>query len=175
MLKRPMEDDTQVVENKKARTDSLDELKMNLEALLKEASEHHEEVRIQAVDSAYDLEESLKDAMSTKDSYSEEHSQLTQKYEKAKTYLDTFENSPSVKMLQKASSSDMTGLEKLSQDHQKITEALNHLRKVLETTSTQLDACKVKLENQEKICERLKTDHETAEARAEQISRLNEN
>ena len=72
MSKRPASD-ISTDSNKKTRTDEtstgpfdkesamLESLKKEMDSLLDQANEHHEEVRIAAVDTAFDLEEKLKE------------------------------------------------------------------------------------------------------------------
>ena len=184
MSKRPLESDDTTTIPKKLRsediltesdTKELDDIKSHIDALLKTASEHHEEVRLEAVDSAYDIEESLKEAEQKMENLESMAQKWAAKCEKAQSYIKSFEESPIAKMLQKASESDVEGIDKLSEDAKKMAAAMEKLASALEQNNRERVACTEKLTQIKETCERLRKDHELAEKRAEGITLLNEN
>lgn len=184
MSKRPLESDDAPTSPKKLRTEDilttddtkeLDDIKSQLDALFQTATEHHEEARLEAVDCAYDIEESLKEAELKLEELQALAQKWTAKCEKAESYLKSFEESPIAKMLRKVSESDVEGIDKLSEDYKKMSAVMDQLKSALDTNTRERVACSEELARQKENCERLRKDYETAEKRAEGITLLNEN
>lgn len=169
-LKRPLDD----APTSPAKKLCLEDLKSNLDALLAKATEHHEEARLAAVDSAYDLEESWKDAEERKTATETELRALTEKRSACAAYEEQIKSSPTARMLAKVSESDVNGIDKLSEDHKKLTASLEQLRTLLKDLDQQHAACEKKLEQETSTCSDLKQKYEQAEANAEKITKLNE-
>jgi len=171
MSKRPLDSDDNPDNVKKTRVSTpLDAIKAKMDQIFKQSAEHHEEARISAVDSAYELEESWKEAEEKKNATEVELKALAARQKTAENYLETFESNPSIKMLEKASKSDIRGLDKLTQDHKELIETLQLLRDVLESTSSEFDMCTQKLKTKQQVCKDLSTRHRVAEAKAESIA-----
>ena len=171
MSKRPLDSDDKPVNAKKTRVSTpLDNIKAKMDQIFKQAAEHHEEARISAVDSAYELEEMWKEAEEKKNATEVELKALAVRQKTAENYLETFESNPSIKMLEKASKSDIQGLDKLTQDRKELIETLQWLRDVLESTSSDFEKCTQKLKTEQQVCKDLSTRHSTAETKAELIA-----
>jgi DNA repair exonuclease SbcCD ATPase subunit len=169
-LKRPLDD----APTSPAKKLCLDDLKSNLDALLAKATEHHEEARLAAVDSAYDLEESWKGAEERKTATETELRALAEKRLACVAYEEKIKSSPSAIMLARVSESEVNGIDKLSEDHKKLSASLEQLRTLLKNLNQQHAACEKKLEQESSTCSDLKQKYEQAEANAEKITKLNE-
>lgn len=173
MSKRPLETSEDTDPAKKTRVSTpLDDIKTKLDQLLKQASEHHEEARLTAVDSAFELEESWKDAENEKQTKEIEIAELTKQKDAYVAYEAKIKESPLVKMLQNVSESDAGGIEKLTEDHTKLTESLKQLKMLQVSLLEKIDCYKKELEGHTRKCQDLKHKHEEAEAHAEKIAGL---
>ena len=169
-LKRPLDD----APSSPAKKLCLEDLKTNLDALLAQATEHHEEARLAAVDSAYDLEECWKDAEERKAATETELSDLKEKQSACMEYRTKIMQNPATKMLQKASGSDVNGIDQLTQDHEKLKASLEKLNSLLSELGTEMGKCQDRLSRETLECDDLKKRHEEAEAKAEKITNLNQ-
>ena len=170
-LKRPLEDDISESPTKKLR---FEDLKSNLDALLAVATEHHEEARLTAVDSAYDLEESWKDSEDKKNATATELETLEGKRDVCAQYISDMKSSSAFKMLQNVSKTEVNGIEKLTQDHQKLKDSMEKLESLCSDLETQIQTCAARLEKETKVAEDLKKKHEEAEEKAQEIAGFNE-
>lgn len=102
--KRPFEE-KETNSNKKARVGTnqeLEAMKATLESLLKSADDHHEEIRIAAIDAAFDLEERLREAEALRTDVDHKMELSQTERDAATVYLDRYRNSATVEMLKKA-------------------------------------------------------------------------
>lgn len=138
MSKRSLEDEEaeQTVPAKKLRYgDKLNTMKANIDNLLKQAVDEHEQARITAIDKAAMSEEVWFAACSKTKRDELELKSLTGEYEMACTYISEFEKSTTVKMLNKASGCELDSIQSLSKKHD-----------VLKSTLVQLETMKTDLE-----------------------------
>ena len=149
MSKRPLDYDENCeaeydIRAKKPRQNNeLESMKMQLDALLKSAAEHHEETRITAVDRAFDLEEETKIAKKELEDKEMELANLTADYTNATQYLETFESSQTVKMLTKIEDYEDDGVIKvdtLKKDSQQVFETLVKLKTLKQNLKEQQQA-----------------------------------
>lgn len=168
MAKRPREDDTESVSKKLRVNPELEAMKATLDNLLESANEHHEEARIAAIDTASELEEQWAEATSTRDKTKAEHDAVHGELDTASQYLDTFENSATVKMLKKASENKTVGT--LVQDHETIRDALTKVENLKSRLQTTLAELKVSLQKETETAAALKEKLTAAEAKVETIS-----
>tara|TARA_B110000003_G_C16416664_1_gene444487 strand:- start:102 stop:548 length:447 start_codon:yes stop_codon:yes gene_type:complete len=146
-------------------------MKSDLEKILKDAEEHHERVRLEAVDSAFDLEEEVKTAQQNRDNTEKDLCERDRELDKVTEYLGMFEKSPAVKMLEKASASGLD-LKQLQQDHAKVKETLDKLRGIQSDLVKQCDALKAKSAVQDGALKDLTVKYKAAEANADSITEL---
>ena len=173
MLKRPLEDtDGGSPAKKKCTMSLLDSMKSDLEKLLKNAEEHHENARLEAVDAAFDLEEELKSAQKRKEDTEKELAETDEQLDKVTQYLDTFENSSAVKMLKKAAECSVE-LAQLNQDYSQVKEKLEAFRSMRSTLVEKCDTLKHTLSEHSSKCDELTKKHTSAEEKADTISSLN--
>ena len=66
------------------------------------------------------------------------------------------------------------GIEKLTQDHQKLKDSMEKLESLFSDLETQIQTCSARLEKETKVTEDLKKKHEEAEEKAQKIAGLNE-
>lgn len=168
MLKRPLED----APESPAKKLCLEDLKSNLNALLEQAVEHHEEARLSAVDSAFELEESWNDAEDKRKVTSAELEELRAKCQACEEYEKKILASPAAMMLSNVSETDVNGIDKLSIDQKKLDASLKQLRTLLSHTKQQKEETESTLQKQTSLCNDLKNKHEEAEAKAEKITKL---
>ena len=172
MLKRPLDDDISESPTKKLR---FEDLKSNLDALLAQASKHHEEARLAAVDSAYDLEEAWKDAEEKKNASEAELAELKKRKEVCSKYISDMKSSQAFKMLENVGSTDVNGIEKLTEDRQKLNESLKNLESLSSHLETEHTKVRQRLEKESEMTSDLKEKYEGAEAKAQKITKLAEN
>lgn len=175
MSKRPFDEGSEPAPKKaRASADSLQSIKSQLDSMLKAAKDHHEEVRLAAVDHAYEKEERWKEASAQKDDLKEELNTTSEDLSTAETYVSEFEASPAVKMLEKASACGLERAQVLMEDHEKITDTLTKLRHMRDTLTSQQESLSQKYTEACAQCEDLKKTFDHAESTAEIISGLNE-
>lgn len=158
---------------KKARSE-LDALKSQIEALFKEAEEKHEDIRIAAVDHAYDAEVQLRERKAEQAELSEKLEAARDSENTAKQYLQTFKNTKTLRMLQAAENCTLECVRELSEPTRKIQETLTQLEEMQTRMSAEREQLEEALAAKEKECAELGEQHATAEARADTISKLNE-
>jgi hypothetical protein len=127
MLKRQQPDE-QADEQpmlKKSRKNNLEAMKEAMQGLIKVAETHHEEVRIAAIDAAFEIEEQHKEAKATKDQLLLELDELKNDLEETTTALGMFQQHPTYIMLEKAAMLEHPlGLETLVEDNSKRKETI---------------------------------------------------
>ena len=168
MLKRPLED-TPTGPSKKLR---FEDLQSELDGLLVLASQHHEEARLAAVDSAFDLEESCKCAEEKMNSTEKELSESKSKRDTCAQYRQKIMDSPAAKMLEKVSGSDVHGVDTLTEDHEKLKSSLEKLSCLVSGLDGDIVLLEKRLDEEKTQCETLRGKHEEAEAKAEKITSL---
>jgi|TARA_B100000767_G_scaffold254792_1_gene260475 hypothetical protein len=170
MSKRPLED----ASTSPAKKLCLEDLKSNLNALLEQAAEHHEEARLFAVDRAFELEESWNDAEDNRKAMTATLKELQTKCQACEEYEKKISESPVAMMLSKVSETDVHGIDTLSDDQKKLDASLKQLQTLYEATLQQKSDTESTLQKQTILCENFKKKHEEAEAKAEKITKLNE-
>ena len=177
MLKRPAEDQPETPAKKQRTNDNLESMKNQLDALLKNAAEHHEDRRLAAVDRAFDLEEELKSAQITVDIANDELNQVSSDHINASLYLEAFESSQTMKMLSKVDdiSQENVKLTQLRDDNEKIRETLIKLKAMAQTLKEKQSSWEEDLKQQQENVQRLQEEHAVAEKEVEVITELNEN
>ena len=185
MSKRPASD-ISTDSNKKTRTDEtstgpfdkesamLESLKKEMDSLLDQANEHHEEVRIAAVDTAFDLEEKLKESEEAKEKALCTLRHVTINLENAEKYLQEFSENNAMQMLTKVSSSSIQNINTLKEDSKKAETALNKLKSLKQTYKEKQAQCKDKFEQIEMECAKLKDKYNAAEHYVESVTNLNQ-
>ena len=168
MTKRAHEEEIESVSKKLRVNPELEAMKATLDNLLQSANEHHEEARIAAIDAASELEEQWTEATSARDKTKIEHDAVEGEFGAAVQYLDTFENSATVKMLKKASENKTVGT--LVQDHETIRDALTKVENLKTRLQTTLAELKVSLQKETDSAAALKEKLSAAEAKVETIS-----
>ena len=175
MSKRPLDEGLQPAPKKIcASAESLQQMKTQIDNMLKQPKDHHEEIRLAAVDHAYEKEEQWKEASAQKDDIKEELDTVSTDLSTAETYLSEFESNPAVKMLEKASTCGVERAQVLMEDHEKIMDTLTKLRHMKETLSNQNEMLTQKYSDACAKCEDFKKTFDNAESTAEIISGLNE-
>lgn len=177
MLKRPAEDQPETPAKKQRTNDDLESMKAQLDALLKNAADHHEDRRLAAVDRAFDLEEDLKSAQTTTDATNDELNQVSSDHNNASQYLEAFESSQTMKMLSKVDGipQENVQLTQLKDDNEKIRETLIKLKAMAQTLKEKQSSLEEDLKQQQENVQRLQEEHAAAEKEVEVITELNEN
>jgi hypothetical protein len=177
MLKRPAEDQPETPPKKQRTNDDLESMKNQLDALLKNAAEHHEDRRLLAVDRAFDLEEELKSAQMTADTANDELNKVSSDHINASLYLEAFESSKTMKMLSKVDdiSQENVKLTQLKDDNEKIRETLIKLKAMVQMLKEKQSSLEEDLKQQQENVQRLQEEHAAAEKEVEVITELNEN
>ena len=188
MSKRPASD-ISTDSNKKPRTDEtsngpldeesaerniLESLKKEMDSLLHQANEHHEEIRIAAVDTAFDLEEKLKDSEEAKEKAQRVLKHVTINLETSEKYLQEFSENNDMQMLTKVSSSSIQNINTLKEDSKKVESTLNKLKALKQTYKEKQAQCKDKFEQIEMECAKLKDKYNAAEHYVESVTNLNQ-
>jgi hypothetical protein len=177
MSKRPSSEISKE-SNKKLCTFSpnteLESLKKELDSLLNKANDHHEEVRISAVDIAFDLEEKLKELEEAKQKASDELKQVSINLEVSTKYIQDLETNNAMQMLMKVSNSSITNIDTLKKDSKKAESTLIKLRSFKQTYKEKQAMCKDNLDRTEIECAKLKDKYNAAEHYVETITNLNQ-
>lgn len=176
MSKRPLDSDEDSVCAKKPRQNTeLESMKMQLDALLKSAAEHHEETRITAVDRAFDLEEETKSAKKEWADKETELANLTADYTNATQYLETFESSQTVKMLTKVEDYEDDGVIKvdtLKKDSQQVFETLVKLKTLKQNLKEQQQALEEQVDAASIFFNKIANKYVDAEKEVQKITNL---
>jgi len=168
MSKRPAESDATTIAKKARLNPELEAMRNTLDSLLKTADTHHEEARIAAIDAASALEEGWTDATTEKDKLDVELKGLASEHWTADEYLKRYEESATVKMLKKAA--DVSLVDTLVEDNEKITDTLTKLRNLKERLVGECDRTSAQLIEKTEQCDALKERLDAAEKRVETIS-----
>lgn len=175
MLKRPMTDDVEGASDlKKPRLSAIQNMKARMDALLKKAEEHHESARIAAIDKASALEEELNDAREERDKTQKELDTIQKEYSETCAYLETVQNSQTVKMLQNASGDTSSDIETLSKDNEEVQSLMKELCQMKNTLSSQIENTQSELADMQERCTVLEEDHHAAEENVDKITKLSE-
>tara|TARA_B110001452_G_scaffold70402_1_gene56877 strand:+ start:269 stop:793 length:525 start_codon:yes stop_codon:yes gene_type:complete len=174
MLKRPSDNANSPTAAKKQRCGvKLDVIKANIERMLQQATEEHEQARIAAIDSAADLEEKWNTSRGKRDSHEKELESLKQEHETACEYFNQFETSSTLKMLNKASSCELEAIQPLSKHHEQIKQTIEQLKLMRDTLETQKNTLVKQLEFAEKESKEDYENFKKAETNVEVITNLN--
>jgi uncharacterized phage infection (PIP) family protein YhgE len=176
MLKRPAEDLADTPIKKQRQNDDLESMKTQLDTLLKNAAEHHEERRIAAVDRAFDLEEDLKSAQTAADTINDELNQVSSDHINASQYLEAFVSSQTMKMLSKVDdiSQDKVQLTQLKDDNEKIMGTLSKLKAMGQTLKEKQSSLEEELNTLQDNVQQIQDQYENAEKEVVVITNLNE-
>lgn len=169
--KRPNDDSIAAPVAKRAK---LNDLKSQLETLMKAASERHEDIRIAAVDKAYDLEVRLRDTTEKHETTEKELTEVTENLNDATESLKTFRESDTMKMLKAANACTLDDVKPLSNKYQAINDILNQLVDMEKSLSQRRDALQQDKDDLSGEISDLKTKYETAESHVNVITELNE-
>jgi chromosome segregation ATPase len=177
MSKRPAEDQPETPTKKQRTNDDLESMKAQLDDLLKNAAEHHEETRIAAVDRAYDLEEELKTTQSSMYNINAQLNQVASDHADASRYLETFESSQTMKMMTKVGDYNAEGsiqIRTLKEDNQKIMETLVKLKGMKQTLFTKQQSLEFDLKALHESVQQIEQQYVNAEKEVLVITNLNE-
>ena len=183
MLKRKAGDDACTgihndTEVKKPRTSSMDDMKSKLDAMLKKAQEHHESARIAAIDKASALEEELNDANEERETTEKQIQNMQNEYNETCSYLETIENSDTMKMLHNASAKKETSpsndINILHNDNDEVQKLLKGLREKNANLHAQIGDMKNELVDMRERCTVLSEDFTAAQDHVETITNIGE-
>lgn len=157
-----------------AKRVKLNDLKSQLETLMKAASESHEDIRISAVDKAYELEVQLRETKTKHETTEKELSDVIENLNDASESLKTFQESDTMKMLKAANACTLEDVEPLSKKYQAITDILNQLVAMEKSLSQRRDVLQQDKDDLAGQITDLQTKYENAESRVNVITELNE-
>ena len=157
-----------------AKRVKLNDLKSQMETLMKAASERHEDIRIAAVDKAYGLEVKLRETQTKHEATRKELEEVTDNFNDASASLKTFQGSDTMKMLKAANVCTLEDVEPLSQEYRAINDVLNQLVAMEKSLSQRRDVLQQCTDDLSSEISDLQTKYETAESRVNVITELNE-
>jgi chromosome segregation ATPase len=170
--KRPLEG-VEIGENVAKRA-KLNDLKSQLETLMKTAAEKHENIRIDAVDKAYDLEVKLRETKEKHQTKQKELDEVSTQLEDATSSLETFQQSDTMKMLKAANECTLTNVQPLVKEYQAINDILEQLVNMEKTLIARRDELQQNVTDLNEKANDLQTKYDTAESHVTTITELNE-
>lgn len=173
-MKRALESPESAPTSPKKACTELDALKSQIEALMQAAVEKHEDIRIAAVDHAYDAEVQLREKKAEKAALTEKLETARASESTASQYLDTFKNTKTLKMLEAAENCTLERVRALSEPTRKLQETLRQLEEMHARMSAERQQLEEALSAKEKECTDWEQQHASAEAEADTIAKLNE-
>ena len=157
-----------------AKRVKLNDLKSQMETLMKAASERHEDIRIAAVDKAYNLEVELRETKTKHEATQKELAEVTDNFNDASTSLKTFQESDTVKMLKAANACTLADVQPLSKEYQALNDLLNQLVGMEKSFGARRDVLQRDTDDLSEKISDLQTKYETAESRVIVITELND-
>lgn len=153
-------------------TSELAQMKDTLDTMMQSAKEHHEEARITAIDNASEVEELWTEVVTEREEMNTELATVSSEYNTACEYLNKYESSTTLAMLNKASECQFKDVQILVEDNEKINDTLTKLRNLKQCLFDKQKLAVETVEVLQKKCTGLKDKLDSIEQQVENISSL---